>query len=90
MKGTTLKDSGSCTLKTLFLNQSFSSVYFLFQQSLLGLSFSFNGRLAYTDHAYAIAISRTGPTVNAAPARSLVLERPPKDRGVQPPLILVF
>ena len=41
MKGTTLKKSGSSTLKTLFpsIYQSFSSVYLLFQQSLLGLFF---------------------------------------------------
>ena len=70
MRGTTLKESGSWTLKTLFPNQSFSSVYLLFLQLLLGLFVSFNGRLAYADHAWATAISRTGPTVNAAPARS--------------------
>ena len=49
-------------------------------------TFSFNSRcldffLAYTDHAEAIAISRTGPTVNGATAQSLALERPLKDRG---------
>ena len=30
------------------------------------------------------SLSRTGLTVNAAPARSLALERPPKDRGGLP------
>ena len=39
----------------------FSSVYFLFPPLQFGLlSFYFNGRPAYTDHAQAIAIIRTG------------------------------
>ena len=54
MKGTALKESGSSVLKTFFpsIYQSFISVYLVFQPLLLGLfSFSFNGRLAHTDHA---------------------------------------
>ena len=93
MRGTTLKESSCSILKTFLpgFYQSFNSVYLLFQQSLLGpIFFSFNGRLAYTDHAKAITISRTAPTVNAAPVRSLAQERQPKDRGASWFYFLLF
>ena len=78
------QESGSSTLKTLFPNfmNLFAHAAFSFNHCCLDFfSFSFNGRPANTDHAWAIAISRTGPTVNVVPARSSAIERPLKDRG---------